>query len=35
MRDAGKYMDGLLENFNTEHLLSPKHESFYAKTAFE
>jgi hypothetical protein len=26
---------GLLENFNTEHLLSPKHESFYAKTAFE
>ncbi|MGA2179630.1 MAG: putative phage abortive infection protein [Verrucomicrobiota bacterium] len=26
---------GLLENFDTKHLLSPSHESFYAKTAFE
>jgi hypothetical protein len=26
---------GLLENFNTAHLLSPKHEDFYAKAAFE
>ena len=26
---------GLLENFNTELLLSPVHENFYAKIAFE
>ena len=26
---------GLLENFDTKHLLNPNHEDFYAKSAFE